>query len=195
MFSGRFQKTKPRFSKSMGCDKMKGYIFDTSVLSPLLNSTNRRHSAVVKAIERLNPAWPNFVSAASLGELEFGVELAYKLGRAAMPNPIPESVDVDSFPGSVGALAGMRGSATAKKMPARAPAVPGRAFGGEGGECAAVFQAARGTERLTDSASAATLTDTVSPSAMAPSSSCDASGFSRDRRMARLRGRAPYTGS
>ena len=39
---------------------------------------------------------------------------------------IPEAVDVDSFPGSASALAGMRGSAMEKKMPARAPALLGR---------------------------------------------------------------------
>ena len=86
MFSGRFQKTKPRFSKSMGCDKMKGYIFDTSVVSPLLNSTNHRHNAVVKAIASLNQAWPNFVSAVSLGELEFGAEPMEALEGKTMPN-------------------------------------------------------------------------------------------------------------
>ena len=39
---------------------------------------------------------------------------------------MPATVDVDSFPGSAGALAGMRGSATEKKMPARAPTLPRR---------------------------------------------------------------------
>lgn len=65
---------------------MDGYIFDTSVLSPLLNPLHRRHEKVVEEIVRLDSGLPSFVSAVSLGELEFGVELAETLGGEAMPN-------------------------------------------------------------------------------------------------------------
>ena len=65
---------------------MGGYIFDTSVLSPLLNPSDRRRHDVEEAIERLDSGLPGFVSAVSLGELEFGVELAETLGGKAMPN-------------------------------------------------------------------------------------------------------------
>ena len=59
------------------------------------------------------------------GRGRVGIERAGQFA-AAGSGIIPEAVDVDSFPGSAGARAGMRGSTTEKTMLARAPTLPGR---------------------------------------------------------------------
>ena len=55
---------------------MSGYIFDTSVLSPLLDSSHSRHGDVRDAIGELDSHSTAFISTISLAELDFGISLA-----------------------------------------------------------------------------------------------------------------------
>ena len=62
-----------------------GYIFDTNVLSALLDSTHSRHSDVRAAIGALDGRSTKFVSAIVVAELEFGVHLAERETGVASP--------------------------------------------------------------------------------------------------------------
>lgn len=52
------------------------FIFDTSVLSPLLDPSHSRHSEVRAVIRALDSDSTQFVSTVSLAELDFGVRLS-----------------------------------------------------------------------------------------------------------------------
>jgi tRNA(fMet)-specific endonuclease VapC len=62
-----------------------GYVLDTSVLSAHLDSSHRRHNDVRAAIEALDQASAQFVSAMSLAELTFGVTMAEVFGGTSLP--------------------------------------------------------------------------------------------------------------
>ncbi len=62
---------------------MSGYIFDTSVLSPLLDARHLRHGDVRTAVAALDPRSTKFVSAVVLAELEYGVRLAEIIAASA----------------------------------------------------------------------------------------------------------------
>ena len=64
---------------------MSGYIFDTNVLSALLDSTHSRHSDVRAAIGALDSRSTKFISAIAVAELEFGVYLAEVATGCASP--------------------------------------------------------------------------------------------------------------
>ena len=55
---------------------MSGYIFDTSVLSPLLDPSHSRHGDVRAAIGELDSHSTTFISTISLAEIDFGISLA-----------------------------------------------------------------------------------------------------------------------
>lgn len=64
---------------------MSGYIFDTNVLSPLLDVTDSRHGDVRVAIDALDAHSTKFISAITVAELGFGVHLAETI--AGVPSP------------------------------------------------------------------------------------------------------------
>lgn len=59
-----------------------GYIYDTSVLSALLDSAHQRHADITRAVAFLPQDASHFVSAVSLAELTFGV----RMSEAFAPN-------------------------------------------------------------------------------------------------------------
>jgi len=62
-----------------------GYIFDTSVLSPLLDAEHSRHGDVQTAIGALDQHSTKFVSAIVMAELAYGVRLAETVAGSASP--------------------------------------------------------------------------------------------------------------
>ncbi|HEX5259113.1 MAG TPA: PIN domain-containing protein [Sphingomicrobium sp.] len=64
---------------------MTGYIYDTSVLSALLDTAHQRHADVARAVLALSDEASHFVSAVSLAELTFGV----RMSEAFSPNRLP----------------------------------------------------------------------------------------------------------
>ncbi len=64
---------------------MTGYIYDTSVLSALLDAVHKRHADIVRAVASLPDEDSHFVSAISLAELTFGV----RMSEAFAPNRLP----------------------------------------------------------------------------------------------------------
>ena len=64
---------------------MDAYILDTSVLSPLLDPGHRRHAQVRQSVSLLEQDAVVFLSAASLAELRYGVNLAVAFGHARLP--------------------------------------------------------------------------------------------------------------
>ena len=64
---------------------MDAYILDTSVLSPLLDPGHGRHAQVRQSITQLESKAVIFLSAASLAELQYGVNLAAAFGHARLP--------------------------------------------------------------------------------------------------------------
>ena len=65
---------------------MNGYILDTSVLSALLDDKHGRHGEIESKVAGLDPGPPQFVSAISLGEKEFGLAHARIVLNARAPN-------------------------------------------------------------------------------------------------------------
>lgn len=65
---------------------MSGYIFDTNVFTPLLDSAHSRHYDVRTAIGALDASSSKFVSAVTLAELGYGVRLA----EAVTGSPLPD---------------------------------------------------------------------------------------------------------
>lgn len=61
---------------------MDTYLFDTNVISALLKADHPRHLDVETAIGGLDPDSRKYISAVTLGELEFGFELAKGNGLA-----------------------------------------------------------------------------------------------------------------
>ncbi|HEX7855311.1 MAG TPA: PIN domain-containing protein [Sphingobium sp.] len=55
---------------------MTGYIYDTSVLSALLDAAHHRHTDIARAVALLPEDASHFVSAVSLAELTFGVRMS-----------------------------------------------------------------------------------------------------------------------
>lgn len=55
---------------------MTGYIYDTSVLSALLDAEHQRHADIALAVASLPNDASHFVSAVSLAELTFGVRMS-----------------------------------------------------------------------------------------------------------------------
>ena len=64
---------------------MKAYILDTSVLSPLLDSEHGRHVYVRQRVQQLEQDATILLSAVSLAELRYGVNLARSFGHARLP--------------------------------------------------------------------------------------------------------------
>ena len=65
---------------------LSGYIFDTSVLSPLLDPMHSRHGDVQAVIGALDPCSTNFISVITVAELDFGGRLAETVTGLASPN-------------------------------------------------------------------------------------------------------------
>ena len=65
---------------------MSGYIFDTSVLSPLLDAEHSRHGDVQTAIGALDQHATKFVSAIVMAELAYGVRLVETVAGSASPH-------------------------------------------------------------------------------------------------------------
>lgn len=62
-----------------------GYIYDTSVLSALLDASHVRHGDVQQAVSTLSPNSSHFVSVISLAELTFGVRMSEAFASTKMP--------------------------------------------------------------------------------------------------------------
>lgn len=55
---------------------MAGYIYDTSVISALLDAAHQRHADIARVVASLPTDASHFVSAVSLAELKFGVRMS-----------------------------------------------------------------------------------------------------------------------
>ena len=55
---------------------MRGYLFDTSVISALLDRRHFRHFEIRQAVAKLDPTAPQYLSPMSLAETEFGSLMA-----------------------------------------------------------------------------------------------------------------------
>lgn len=64
---------------------MSSYILDTSVISAFLHSSHARHSEVRTAIQAVEHQSTLFLSAVSLAELSYGVEMTKAFGNADLP--------------------------------------------------------------------------------------------------------------
>lgn len=64
---------------------MSSYILDTSVISAFLHSSHARHGEVRAAIHEIERKSRLFLSAVSLAELSFGVEMTKAFGNADLP--------------------------------------------------------------------------------------------------------------
>lgn len=64
---------------------MTGYIYDTSVLSALLDTSHQRHADIVRAVASLDEDASHYVSAISLAELTFGVRMSEVFAPARLP--------------------------------------------------------------------------------------------------------------
>lgn len=64
---------------------MTGYIYDTSVLSALLDARHQRHADIASAVASLPEEANHFVSAVSLAELTFGVRMSETFAPSRLP--------------------------------------------------------------------------------------------------------------
>ena len=64
---------------------MTGYIYDTSVLSALLDAAHQRHADIAQAVASLPEDAGHFVSAVSLAELTFGVRMSEAFAPSKLP--------------------------------------------------------------------------------------------------------------
>lgn len=64
---------------------MDGYILDTSVVSPFLDPGHRAHFRARQSVLQIEASAPLFLSAVSLAELQFGVNLAAAFGHSRLP--------------------------------------------------------------------------------------------------------------
>lgn len=64
---------------------MVGYIYDTSVLSALLDAGHPRHVHIARAVASLPGDTSHFVSAVSLAELTFGVRMSEAFAPSRLP--------------------------------------------------------------------------------------------------------------
>ena len=76
---------------------MTGYIYDTSVLSALLDAAHQRHADVVRAVALLPEDASHFVSAVSLAELTFGVRMSEAFAPGRLPALEQMLVDVRAY--------------------------------------------------------------------------------------------------
>ena len=64
---------------------MTGYIYDTSVLSALLDAAHQRHPDIARSVASLPEDSSHFVSAVSLAELTFGVRMSEFFAPSRLP--------------------------------------------------------------------------------------------------------------
>ena len=76
---------------------MTGYVYDTSVLSALLDEAHQRHSDIVRAVAALPEDASHFVSAVSLAELTFGVRMSEAFAPSRLPALEQMLIDVRSY--------------------------------------------------------------------------------------------------
>lgn len=76
---------------------MTGYIYDTSVLSALLDSSHDHHADILRAVEALAHGSSHFVSAISLAELTFGVRMSEVFGPSKLPVLQQMLIDVRAY--------------------------------------------------------------------------------------------------
>lgn len=76
---------------------MTGYIYDTSVLSALLDAAHHRHTDIARAVALLPEDASHFVSAVSLAELTFGVRMSEAFAPTRLPALEQMLVDVRTY--------------------------------------------------------------------------------------------------
>lgn len=76
---------------------MTGYIYDTSVLSALLDAAHKRHFDIAQAIATLPEDASHFVSAVSLAELTFGVRMSSAFSSSRLPALEQMLIDVRAY--------------------------------------------------------------------------------------------------
>ena len=76
---------------------MTGYIYDTSVLSALLDASHQRHVDIFGAVALLPEDASHYVSAVSLAELTFGVRMSEAFAPARLPTLERMLVDVRTY--------------------------------------------------------------------------------------------------
>ena len=76
---------------------MTGYIYDTSILSALLDPAHRRHADIARAVTALPEEASHFVSAVSLAELTFGVRMSEAFAPGRLPSLEQMLVDVRAY--------------------------------------------------------------------------------------------------
>jgi tRNA(fMet)-specific endonuclease VapC len=74
-----------------------GYIYDTSVLSALLDASHQRHDDVALAVASLPENASHFVSAISLAELTFGVRMSEAFASSKLPVLEQVLIDVRAY--------------------------------------------------------------------------------------------------
>jgi predicted nucleic acid-binding protein len=74
-----------------------GYIYDTTVLSSLLDSAHPRHADISRAVASLSKDASHFVSAVSLAELMFGVRMSEAFAPTRLPALEQMLVDVRAY--------------------------------------------------------------------------------------------------
>jgi predicted nucleic acid-binding protein len=74
-----------------------GYIYDTSVLSALLDAAHGRHADIARAVTLLPEDASHFVSAVSLAELTFGVRMSETFAPSRLPALEQMLVDVRPY--------------------------------------------------------------------------------------------------
>ena len=76
---------------------MTGYIYDTSVLSALLDAAHQRHADVARAVATLTEEASHFVSAVSLAELTFGVRMSEAFAPSRLSTLEQILIDVRAY--------------------------------------------------------------------------------------------------
>ncbi len=76
---------------------MPSYIYDTSVLSALLDDAHPRHADIKRAVDSLPEDASQFVSAVSLAELTFGVRMSEAFASSRLPALEQMLIDVRAY--------------------------------------------------------------------------------------------------
>lgn len=76
---------------------MIGFIYDTSVLSALLDTAHKRHADIARVVVSLPENASHFVSAVSLAELTFGVRMSEAFAPSRLPALAQILVDVRNY--------------------------------------------------------------------------------------------------
>ena len=76
---------------------MSGYIFDTSVISPLVDSAHFRHDDVRAAVGGLDARSTKFMSAITVAEVRYGVHLAKRVTGSALPNLLRQLAEAHEY--------------------------------------------------------------------------------------------------